>query len=72
VLLAVGLVALAVGIVYLAAPASKIPTWLPGHVTGKTYHHVRRATVAIVVAALCAVAAGWLARADAAPRQLGS
>ena len=62
VLLVVGLVALAVGIFYLATPANKIPTWLPGRVTGKSYHHVRRATAAIVVAVLCAVGAWLLAR----------
>lgn len=55
VLVVVGLVALAVGVFYLATPVNKIPTWLPGRVTGKSYHHARRATVAIVVAVLCAV-----------------
>ena len=62
VLVVVGLVALAAGVFYLATPANTIPTWLPGHVTGKSYHHVRRATAAIVVAVLCAVGAWWLAR----------
>lgn len=60
VLIVVGLLALAVGIIYLAVPVSKLPTWLPGHIAGKSYHHVRRAMAAIVVAALCGVGA-WLA-----------
>ena len=59
VLIVVGLVALAVGLVYLAVPVSKLPTWLPGHIAGKSYHHVRRAVVAIVVAVLCGIGA-WL------------
>jgi uncharacterized membrane protein YvlD (DUF360 family) len=62
VLLVVGLVALAAGVFYFATPANKIPTWLPGRVTGKSYHHVRRATAALVVAVLCAVGAWLLAR----------
>jgi hypothetical protein len=62
VLLVVGLVALAVGIIYLATPVNKIPSSLPGRVTGKSYHHVRRATALIVVAVLCAVGAWLLAR----------
>jgi hypothetical protein len=62
VLVVVGLVALAAGIFYLATPANKIPTWLPGHLTGKSYHHARHTAAAIVVAVLCAVGAWWLAR----------
>jgi hypothetical protein len=58
----VGLVALAAGIFFLATPANKILAWLPGRVTGKSYHHVRHATAAIVVAVLCAAGAWWLAR----------
>ena len=61
-LVVLGLVALVVGVFYLATPVNKISTWLPGRVTGKSYHHVRRATAAIVVAVLCTGGAWWLAR----------
>lgn len=59
-LLLIALVALVVGVFYFATPADKIPSWLPGRVTTSTAHHVRRATAAIVVAVLFAIAA-WLA-----------
>jgi len=61
VLVLVGILALAAGIYYFVTPASKVPTWLPGHVAGATYHHVRRATAAVVVAVLCGVGAWFLA-----------
>ena len=56
------LVALLAGLFYFATPADKIPSWLPGRVATSTAHHVRRATAAIVVAMLCAIAAWVVAR----------
>jgi hypothetical protein len=69
VLMVVALVALLVGLFYFTIPEDKIPSWLPGRVATSTAHHVRRATVLVVVGVLCAVAA-WIAarRAPAARR----
>jgi hypothetical protein len=61
-LMLVALVALLVGLFYFATPADKIPSWLPGRVAASTAHHVRRATAAIVVAVVCALAAWAVAR----------
>jgi hypothetical protein len=62
VLMIVALVALLVGLFYFAIPADKIPSWLPGRVLTSTAHHVRRATVLVVVGVLCAVGAWIVAR----------
>jgi uncharacterized membrane protein YraQ (UPF0718 family) len=69
VLMVAALVALLVGLFYFTIPEDKIPSWLPGRVATSTAHHVRRATVLVVVGMLCAVAA-WIAarRAPAARR----
>ncbi len=62
ILMLVALLALLAGLFYFATPADKIPSWLPGRVATSTAHHVRRATAAIVVAMLCAIAAWVVAR----------
>jgi hypothetical protein len=62
ILMLVALAALLVGLFYFATPADKIPSWLPGRAATSTAHHIRRATAAIVVAVLCALAAWAVAR----------
>jgi len=68
-LMLVALVALLVGLFYFTTPADKIPSWLPGRVATSTAHHVRRATAAIVVAVLCAIAAWLVARRPPSARR---
>jgi ABC-type Fe3+-siderophore transport system permease subunit len=68
-LMLVALVALLAGLFYFATPADKIPAWLPGRVATSTAHHVRRATAAIVVGLLCALAAWAVARRPRSARR---
>jgi hypothetical protein len=68
-LMLVALVALLVGLFYFAIPADKIPSWLPGRVATATAHHLRRATAAVVVAVLCALAAWLVARRPRSARR---
>ena len=69
VLMVVALVALLVGLFYFTIPEDKIPSWLPGRVATSTAHHVRRATVLVVVGVFCAVAAWIVARRARAARR---
>ena len=48
-LVALGVLALALGVVYLTVPAGKLPTFLPGHVAGATLHRPRRGIAGLLV-----------------------
>lgn len=45
---AVGVVLVAIGIIYVAVPAESIHV-LPGHVAGNHHHHTRRGTGVLVI-----------------------
>jgi len=51
----VGLVFLAIAIVYFVEPASSLPSFFPGHEAGSSHHHAKHAIAALVVAAACFV-----------------
>jgi amino acid permease len=55
---AIGIVLLAVGVVYLAEPAKSLPSFFPGHTAGSSHHHVKHAIAAFVVA-LGAFVVAW-------------
>jgi hypothetical protein len=48
---ALGIVLLAIAVIYLAEPAKSLPSFFPGHAAGSTHHHVKHAFAAFVVAA---------------------
>jgi hypothetical protein len=50
-----GLVFMAIAIVYWAEPASSLPSFFPGHSAGSGHHHVKHGIAAFVVALGCLV-----------------
>jgi hypothetical protein len=54
----VGLVLLAIAVIYWAEPARSIPSFFPGHKAGSAHHHVKHGIAAFVVA-LGAFAYAW-------------
>ncbi len=50
-----GLLFLAVAVIYVAEPASSLPSFFPGHESGSSHHHVKHGIAAVVVAAGCFV-----------------
>jgi hypothetical protein len=47
----VGLLLLALGIVYFAEPAGSLPSFVPGHAAGSAHHHVKHGIAAVLLAA---------------------
>ena len=46
-----GLLLLALGVLYMAEPASSLPALLPGHEAGSAHHHVKHGIAALLLAA---------------------
>jgi hypothetical protein len=67
---ALGVVLLAVAIIYFVEPAKSLPSFFPGHSAGSTHHHAKHGIAALVVALGCFVLA-WFqsgpARGPATP-----
>jgi hypothetical protein len=57
VLAVVGLVAVIVGILYLAEPVGSLPTFFPGYVAHGTIHHHTRGYIAIAVGVILLIVA---------------
>jgi amino acid permease len=45
----IGLVFIAVGIIYFVVKAGSLPSFFPGHVKGSTNHHDKRGLIAVVI-----------------------
>jgi hypothetical protein len=56
-LIVVGVLAIVMGVVYLAEPARSLPGFFPGHVAGVAGRHTRRGLAAIVIGLLLLLAA---------------
>jgi hypothetical protein len=52
VLVVVGAIFLAVGIVYYVVPAGSIPSFIPGHLAGVTAHRTRRGLALVILGAV--------------------
>jgi hypothetical protein len=50
-----GLVFLAIAVVYFVEPASSLPSFFPGHEAGSSHHHTKHGIAALAVAAACFV-----------------
>lgn len=50
-----GLVFVAIAVVYFAEPASSLPSFFPGHEAGSSHHHTKHGIAALVVAVACFV-----------------
>jgi uncharacterized membrane protein HdeD (DUF308 family) len=48
----VGLVFIAVGILYFVEKSGSLPSFVPGHVKGSLKHHDKRGLIAIVIGAV--------------------
>jgi amino acid permease len=56
-LVIVGLVLIAVGVIYFVVKAGSLPSFFPGHLTGSTAHRSKHGLVAVVVGAVVLVLA---------------
>jgi 1,4-dihydroxy-2-naphthoate octaprenyltransferase len=50
-----GLVLIAVAIVYWAEPASSLPSFFPGHQAGSSHHHTKHGIASFLVGLACLV-----------------
>jgi hypothetical protein len=62
----VGILLLALGVMYVAEPASSLPAALPGHEAGSAHHHVKHGIAALLLAAAAFVYA-WFQTGPASP-----
>ncbi len=58
----IALVFIVVGIIYIAEPASSLPSFIPGHIASSSGHHPLKAVGSLVVGIVFAVGA-WFALA---------
>jgi hypothetical protein len=63
---ALGVVLIVIGAVYLAEPAKSLPSFFPGHTAGSSHHHVKHAIAAFIVA-LGAFVLAWFQTGPAGP-----
>ena len=49
IIIVIGVLALIAGVVYLALPADKLPSFFPGHVASSTAHHSKRGIAGIIL-----------------------
>jgi len=52
---ALGILFLAIAIVYWVDPAGSLPSFFPGHESGSSHHHVKHGIAAAIVALGCFV-----------------
>jgi hypothetical protein len=50
-----GIVLVVLAVVYVAEPASSLPSFIPGHQAGSSHHHVKHGILAFVLALGCFV-----------------
>jgi uncharacterized membrane protein HdeD (DUF308 family) len=58
VLVVLGVLGIAAGVVYFAEPAKSLPSVLPGHITGSTAHRTLRGIAAVVIGLVLLALAG--------------
>ena len=51
----VGVVLIAIAVVYWIEPAKSLPSFFPGHQSGSTHHHVKHGIAAFLVGLACLV-----------------
>ena len=66
----VGLLFLAIAILYFAEPAGSLPSFFPGHEAGSSHHHVKHGILALILGLGCFVFAWFQTRPSVSrPRQ---
>jgi uncharacterized membrane protein HdeD (DUF308 family) len=63
-----GIVFIAIGIVYFVEPAKSLPSFFPGHESGSNHHHPKHGIAAVLVGIGCFVFA-WF---QSGPRSAGA
>ena len=48
-----GIVLIAISIVYFAEPAGSLPSFFPGHSAGSAHHHVKHGIAALLLGLAC-------------------
>jgi hypothetical protein len=48
-----GVLFLAISVIYFVEPASSLPSFFPGHEAGSSHHHSKHGIAALVVAVAC-------------------
>ena len=51
--LVLGILFIALGILYWAEPAGSLPSFFPGHEAGSSHHHVKRGILAFILGIGC-------------------
>jgi uncharacterized membrane-anchored protein YitT (DUF2179 family) len=64
----VGLVLIALGVVYWVEPAKSLPSFLPGHEAGSSHHHVKHGVASFLVGLACLVFAWFNTGGKRTPR----
>ena len=64
--IAVGVILIAVAILYFVDPAKSLPSFFPGHQAGSTHHHVKHGIAALLLGLICFVFA-WFQTGPARP-----
>lgn len=59
-LVIIGALALAAGIIYFVEPAKSLPSFIPGHIAGSGVHHDKRGVAGVVVGAVVFIIGGIL------------
>jgi hypothetical protein len=62
ILVVLGVLAIAAGIIYFAEPAKSLPAFFPGHAAHLTARHTRRGLAGIIAGAVLLIIAAIIAR----------
>ena len=54
----IGILLIAVAVVYFAVPAKSLPSFFPGHQAGSTHHHTKHGIASLLVGLAC-LAFAW-------------
>jgi hypothetical protein len=66
--LLLGLLLVALAVVYFVEPASSLPSFIPGHEAGSSHHHVKHGIAALVLGLGCFVFA-WFQSGPQGPQR---
>ena len=64
---AIGVLLLALAVLYWAEPASSLPSFIPGHEAGSSHHHVKHG-IAAALLGVGALVFAWFQTGEAGPR----
>jgi hypothetical protein len=65
--IALGVVLIAIAIVYWAEPAGSLPSFFPGHDAGSSHHHIKHGMLAFILGVGCFIFA-WFQSGPSAAR----